>query len=55
MGIYIVHHIYIQNINSMEPLHGCMIKHIVIYPIVLFVTVLLFKYHNGCSFEKSTI
>lgn len=40
MGIYIVHHIYIQELNSLSPFHECMMRQPYLYPLLLFVIVL---------------
>lgn len=40
MGIYILHHIFIQSINSNELVHPVMESHVIIYPIALFFVVL---------------
>jgi len=41
MGIYIVHHIYIQEINASSVFHRWMMDYPYLYPVVLFFVVLL--------------
>jgi len=41
MGIYIVHHIYIQETNAAMPFHEWMMQYPWLYPQILFIVVLL--------------
>lgn len=55
MGIYIVHHVLLQEMNVMAYFHGEMTNHYYLYPVLQFVVLAFVSWAFVAGFKKFTV